>query len=309
MAKEERVKEAEKRSFYDNIVDKKEVVRAQGSLATGGGEPIPKGHTRTNEHRVLQPRNKDGTFGYNSSAEISRKYDYHGKLGKDRTFPSHISQDVIGFIKKAEDGTIVFKEKDRIVDSQGKRWVASVDMSKEEFRTMLENYLGGGQFKGEEAFASKDPRARFAKAEDKLVAKGAGNSFGVAGKVETFSDTLRKKMASGRKSYYKNKNKTMADMSNFIATKLGKDKDAEAQEKGFARNNAYDKQLADLAQDKDGREKLAKMKMKVAEGKFRTVGSVVKERAKQINMTPDDIYDGIADGTLSVTDLMGITGK
>lgn len=56
----------------------------RANMATGGGTPIPKGHKRTTEHRVLQPRDPDtGHFTYNADAELSLKYKSHGKANAD----------------------------------------------------------------------------------------------------------------------------------------------------------------------------------------------------------------------------------
>lgn len=56
----------------------------RANMATGGGTPIPKGHKRTTEKRVMQPRDPDtGHFTYNADAELSLKYKSHGKGNAD----------------------------------------------------------------------------------------------------------------------------------------------------------------------------------------------------------------------------------
>lgn len=62
---------------YAGVKHTTEYVRSH--MATGGGTPIPKGHKMTNEHRVLQPRQDDGTFGHNADGEYGLKYPAHGK--------------------------------------------------------------------------------------------------------------------------------------------------------------------------------------------------------------------------------------
>lgn len=115
------------------------------TLNTGGGEPIPAGHKRTHEYRVLQPRDPEtGRFDYNSSANISRKYDYHAERngshggeggGGDRKTLPYFAR---GWLAKyAEEGV----KKGDIIEGDYQRYISTIDMTPEEFRDQIENYL------------------------------------------------------------------------------------------------------------------------------------------------------------------------
>jgi hypothetical protein len=118
------------------------------TLNTGGGEPIPAGHKRTHEYRVLQPRDPEtGRFDYNSSANISRKYDYHAERngshggeggGGDRKTLPYFAR---GWLAKyAEEGV---KKGDIIGGDYPdyQRYISTMNLTPEQFREQIENYL------------------------------------------------------------------------------------------------------------------------------------------------------------------------
>ena len=128
------------------------VAKSKSTLATGGGEPIAKGHKRTNERRVLQPRDPEtGKFDYNSSANLSRKYDYHadrngshggkGGGGVHKTVPYFARGLEASFAKTGV-------KKGDVISANSQKYISTCDMTAEQFRNMLENYLeddqGGG---------------------------------------------------------------------------------------------------------------------------------------------------------------------
>ena len=128
------------------------VAKSKATLATGGGEPIAKGHKRTNERRVLQPRDPEtGKFDYNSSANLSRKYDYHadrngshggkGGGGVHKTVPYFARGLEATFAK-------IGVKKGDVISAKSQKYISTCDMTAEQFRNMLENYLeddqGGG---------------------------------------------------------------------------------------------------------------------------------------------------------------------
>jgi hypothetical protein len=128
------------------------VAKSKSTLATGGGEPIKKGHKRTNERRVLQPRDPEtGKFDYNSSANLSRKYDYHadrngshggkGGGGVHKTVPYFARGLEATFAKTGV-------KKGDVISAKSQKYISTCDMTAEQFRNMLENYLeddqGGG---------------------------------------------------------------------------------------------------------------------------------------------------------------------
>lgn len=66
-------------SWLQESVKKTQAYIRKNKLATGGGEPIPKGQKRTTEHRVMQPRDDKGRFDANASAGFGLKYPHRGK--------------------------------------------------------------------------------------------------------------------------------------------------------------------------------------------------------------------------------------
>ena len=125
------------------------VAISKSTLNTGGGTPIPEGRKWTNEHRVLQPRDPDtGRFDYNSSANISRKYDYHaerngshngqGGGGEYKTLPYFARGWLAKYAKEGvKEGDIIGGE----YLSGYQRYISTMNMTPEEFREQIENYL------------------------------------------------------------------------------------------------------------------------------------------------------------------------
>lgn len=124
-------------------------------LSTGGGEPIEKGHKWTSEHRVLQPRDPStGHFEYNSSANFSLKYKSRGK-----GVPLFMRGWKIDYVKKG----------DVLLGSNGKRYFAPINMSKEEFIDNMKYYIEGkdgvGHYMGLDSGTLKTKTGALSKAE------------------------------------------------------------------------------------------------------------------------------------------------
>lgn len=66
-------------SWLQESVKETQAYIRKNKLATGGGEPIPKGQKRTTERRVMQPRDDKGRFDANASAGFGLKYPHRGK--------------------------------------------------------------------------------------------------------------------------------------------------------------------------------------------------------------------------------------
>jgi len=100
----------------------------RANMATGGGTPIPKGHKRTNEHRVLQPRDPDtGHFTYNSDADLSLKYKSHGK--GDAEPIAYKSFSIHEDVKKGD-----------VVNIGGATFIALQDISKEKLADFFRHF-------------------------------------------------------------------------------------------------------------------------------------------------------------------------
>lgn len=138
-----------KKELYDELYDEESIKKSKTTLATGGGEPIAKGHKRTNEKRVLQPRDpKTGQFDYNASADIERKYDYHAERNglhgnakdgytwseKDRHLPVNLQKAKAAFFQAAPEGKL---EKGQIMSVNGQKFIAPVDMTETEFMNAI----------------------------------------------------------------------------------------------------------------------------------------------------------------------------
>lgn len=138
-----------KKELYDELYDKESIEKSKTTLATGGGEPIKKGHKRTNEKRVLQPRDpKTGQFDYNASADIERKYDYHAERNglhgnakegytwseQDRHVPVNLQKAKAAFFQAAPEGKL---EKGQIMSVNGQKFIAPVDMTETEFMNAI----------------------------------------------------------------------------------------------------------------------------------------------------------------------------
>lgn len=133
------------RNEYKYFFDQKKVedIRAN-HMATGGGTPIPKGHKRTNEHRVLQPRDPEtGEFADNASANLERKYEQHSerngyerKGGKEsqRRLPVALKREVKDLFESKDDVM-----RGDFITVEGRRIVAAMSMTKDQFREMLGN--------------------------------------------------------------------------------------------------------------------------------------------------------------------------
>lgn len=136
----------------------KSVAASKPTLATGGGEPIEKGHKRTTEHRVLQPRDPEtGHFDYNSSANMSRKYDYHAERNGSHNGKGGggVYKTVPYFARGVEASfATVGVEKGDVISVNGQKYISTIDMTADEFRAQLENYLedkNGGTHLGNDA--------------------------------------------------------------------------------------------------------------------------------------------------------------
>ena len=111
----------------------------RANMATGGGEPIPKGKKRTNEKRVLQPRDPDtGQFEFNSSAMYGRKY-------PDRSIKDHMPIAGRGWL--LNDG---IKKGDK-VNIDGKVWIAIQSIDKQALIDYFKKFNeGAGEYSGGE---------------------------------------------------------------------------------------------------------------------------------------------------------------
>lgn len=123
----------------------KSVAISKSTLNTGGGTPIQKGHKRTTEHRVLQPRDPDtGRFDYNSSANISRKYKYHAEHnGSHKGAGGGGTLKTLPYFARGFEATFakVGVKKGDVITVNGQKYISTMDMTPEEFREQLENYL------------------------------------------------------------------------------------------------------------------------------------------------------------------------
>lgn len=136
-------------SVGDQLNSPEQIRKSRQTLATGGGQPIKKGGKWTNEKRVLQPRDEEGHFDYNSSAGYERKYDYHaerngshngeGGGGKYKTLPTY-ARDNFDLEKCIKKGV---RKGDFISMSDGNvKIIANCDLTGEEFQRMLEESMG-----------------------------------------------------------------------------------------------------------------------------------------------------------------------
>jgi hypothetical protein len=141
------------RKFHTSVGDQlnspEQIRKSRQTLATGGGQPIKKGGKWTNEKRVLQPRDEEGHFDYNSSAGYERKYDYHaerngshngeGGGGKYKTLPTY-ARDNFDLEKCIRKGV---RKGDFISMSDSNvKIIANCDLTGEEFQKMLEESMG-----------------------------------------------------------------------------------------------------------------------------------------------------------------------
>lgn len=175
------------------------VEESKKTLATGGGEPIAKGHKRTTEKRVLQPRDPEtGQFDYNSSANISRKYEYHaerngshggkGGGGKYKTVP-YFARGL-----EATFATVGVKKGD-VISVNAQKYISTCDLTADEFRDQLENYLEddeGGTHLGNDINWMKlggknDPNRGTAQAEENRE-----------GSLDHFANAVEKRAAAYR---------------------------------------------------------------------------------------------------------------
>lgn len=136
-------------SVGDQLNSPEQIRKSRQTLATGGGQPIKKGGKWTNEKRVLQPRDEEGHFDYNSSAGYERKYDYHaerngshnreGGGGKYKTLPTY-ARDNFNLEKYIRKGV---RKGDFISMSDSNvKIIANCDLTGEEFQKMLEESMG-----------------------------------------------------------------------------------------------------------------------------------------------------------------------
>lgn len=141
-----------KKSLYDQLYSKEDVEKSKKTLATGGGEPIPKGQKMTDEKRVLQPRDPEtGQFDYNASADIERKYEYHAERNglrdpKDwneshRRLPKALQQVYQDFFQDDKGNPGIFSEEGvregQKMSANGQRFIASLEMDKKEFIDLI----------------------------------------------------------------------------------------------------------------------------------------------------------------------------
>ena len=108
--------------------DRYSVESLRANMSTGGGEPIPKGKTRTTEKRVLQPRDPDtGQFEFNSSAMYGRKF-------PDRSKADHMPIAGRGWL--LNEG---IKKGDK-VNIDGKVWIAIESIDRKELVEYFKKY-------------------------------------------------------------------------------------------------------------------------------------------------------------------------
>lgn len=159
-----------KTSAGEQLNSPKQIEDSRKTLAPGGGQPIGKGKKWTNEKRVLQPRDEEGHFDYNSSAGYERKYEYHaerngshggaGGGGKYKTLPTYARDnfDIETCIQKGMKKGDILSMSDSNV-----KIIANMDISADEFKAMLEEHLGvgargsdlrKGEMKGEEKLST-----------------------------------------------------------------------------------------------------------------------------------------------------------
>lgn len=166
-------KKVDRDALSKALISDEEIEQSRTTLATGGGEPIKKGHKRTTEKRVLQPRDSEGKFDYNASAGISRKYVYHaerngthngqGGGGKFKTLPSAIRNKIVAYADLGMKRGDVFMVGD-------KRFIAAMDMSDDELRSRIDSLSGINETTSK--FITK--RGRMTNKEYEMSQKGKG---------------------------------------------------------------------------------------------------------------------------------------
>lgn len=117
------------------------------NMSTGGGQPIEKGHRRTTQERVMQPRDTDGRFDYNSAAGLARKYPYHGERngsaekgwGNKQKVPMFARATKINFIID-ENGNEAIAKGTVFSTDHGERFEVCETITRQEFEGMLQDY-------------------------------------------------------------------------------------------------------------------------------------------------------------------------
>lgn len=141
------------------------------NMSTGGGQPIEKGHRRTTQERVMQPRDTDGRFDYNAAAGMSRKYPYHGERngsaqrgwGNKQKVPMFARATKVNFAM-GDNGNEVVREGTVFESDTGVRFRVCADLSREEFEDTLRDYWldekGEGHLGNDVVFARVKGRRR-----------------------------------------------------------------------------------------------------------------------------------------------------
>ena len=164
--------------------------------APGGGTPLGKGQKAPSkewvaENRVMQPRDEDGQFTYNSANAKELKYG----PSRGKTIPP--------FLKGKE---LKFAEKGQILKTEDNgKWqisISTIDMSVEEMIERCKNYMSDSEgFAGMGEGSTIEKKGRMSKAEKQSgegEVEGKKFDFSKAGK-KTQEDLAKAEQAYGKK--------------------------------------------------------------------------------------------------------------
>ena len=292
------------KKFTRAFQTEEEIEASKKTMATGGGQPLKKGE-KLSDHpekkRVLQPRNEDGTFDYNSSAGLRRVDPYHaerngshsghGGGGKFKTLPSFLRDKSILFATPAEGGkkigagsVISVESKTQEPGKSGQhQYIVPKDITVEEFASIFEDYNEeAGEFKGAIAFAYKKGRkpTDFQEGVSKPVAVSESTTEEIAARREEakrrgldiggFQNLMRKKQQGTLKNEYQ---KGLQEGYAYGRSGMGMT-DSEAQSKAGSREfmNIYKPDL--------------------------------DEAASNYNMSVDDVVDLVKNGHIQMSELV-----
>ena len=170
--------------------------------APGGGTPLGHGQKAPSkewveEHRVMQPRDENGQFTYNSANAKPLKFKRPNR--KPRENGSEYYHTIPPFLRGIE---LTFAEKGQVLKTKdGKKWqysLSTIDMSVEQMIENCKNYIESeGGFAGMGEGSTIDKKGRRANVEKKAKAGAVDRTpfdFSKAGKStqEAFAESQKK---------------------------------------------------------------------------------------------------------------------